>query len=300
VGRPTLRSHETSPPAPGRRAKRGVWFIAAAAATTPLLSGCSANWSTGLLPSTKDTTNQTGRIIDLWNGSWIAALAVGALTWGLMLWCVVAYRRRRDETGLPVQIRYNLPVEILYTIVPVLMLVPLFVFTAKDQAAIADTTVTPDLTIEVVGKRWSWDFNYVNDLANESDDYFDTGLQAELDGKEGVESELPVLYLPVNERVQFILRTRDVNHSFWIPAFLYKEDLIAGVTNEFQVIPQKIGEYQGKCAELCGEYHSEMLFNVKVVTRADYDQHMKDLAAIGQTGTLDSNAGLSQTREGDE
>jgi cytochrome c oxidase subunit 2 len=180
------------------------------------------------------------------------------------------------------------------------MLVPLFVFTAKDEAAIADTSATPNLTIDVVGKRWSWDFNYLNDVANESDDYFDTGLQGELNGKEGVESQLPVLYLPVNERVEFLLHSRDVNHSFWIPAFLYKQDLIPGVTNKFQVIPQKIGEYQGKCAELCGEYHSEMLFNVKVVTRAEYDQHMQDLAAIGQTGKLDTNFGLSHTTEGDE
>lgn len=300
MGRPTLRSHETSPPSPSRRVKRGVWSVAAVAASSALLTGCGADWSTGFLPSTKDTTNQTGRIIDLWNGSWIAALSVGALTWGLMIWCMVAYRRRRDETGLPAQVRYNMPVEILYTVIPVLMLLPLFVYTAKDEAAMADTSATPDLTIDVVGKRWSWDFNYLNDLASTSDDVYDSGLQGQLDGKDGVEKELPTLFLPVNERVEFLLHSRDVNHSFWIPAFLYKQDMLPGLTNKFQVIPQKLGVYQGKCAELCGEYHSEMLFNVRVVSRAEYDQHMRDLAALGQTGTLPTNLGISDTTEGGE
>lgn len=305
MGRPTLRSHETPPASPGGSARARARLALAAAAVIPLLSGCGSDWKYGLLPSTPDTTNHTGRVIDLWNGSWIAALFVGVVTWGLMLWCVVAYRRRKDETGLPVQVRYHLPLEIMYTIIPILMIVPLFVFTARDESAIAATDETPDLVINVVGKRWSWDFNYLNDPAVDTDDFYDTGMQGELDGEEGVEDELPTLYLPVNERVEFWLQTRDVNHSFWIPAFLYKLDLIAGVTNTFQVVPTKEGEFQGKCAELCGEYHSEMLFNVKVVSRAEYDQHMRDLEALGQTGSLSVDLGMSelapdQSTEGDE
>jgi cytochrome c oxidase subunit 2 len=101
-----------------------------------------------------------------------------------------------------------------------------------------------------------------------------------------------------------VLNARDVIHSFWVPAFLYKMDMIPGITNTFQVVPTKEGTYVGKCAELCGEYHSEMLFQVLVVSQQDYDAHMADLAARGQTGSLDTDLGrsdLSETaREGQE
>ncbi|MFN0284315.1 MAG: cytochrome c oxidase subunit II [Kineosporiaceae bacterium] len=250
------------------------------------------------MPSTQGTTNQTGRIMDLWNGSWIAALAVGVLVWGLILWCVVAYRRRRDETGYPAQIRYNIPLEILYTIVPLMMVSVLFYFTARDQAEITSVEATPDLTINVVGKQWAWDFNYLNDIASRDDDVYEVGLQADLDGRRGVEAELPTLYLPVNQRVEFVLTARDVIHSFWIPAFLYKLDVIPGVENRFQVVPQRVGDYRGKCAELCGQFHSEMLFNVKVVSQEEYDQHMQELRDRGQVGRLDANLGRSDTPPG--
>jgi cytochrome c oxidase subunit 2 len=264
-----------------------------------LLSGCSEAAQRGWMPSTKGTTNQTGRIMELWNGSWIAALAVGVLVWGLILWCIVAYRRRRDETGYPAQVRYNIPLEILYTVVPLMMVSVLFFFTARDQAKINSITAKPDITINVVGKQWAWDFNYLGpNAADPSDDVYEVGLQGQLDGQPGAQAELPTLYLPVNQRVEFVLTARDVIHSFWVPAFLYKMDVIPGIENRFQVVPQRVGVYKGKCAELCGEFHSEMLFNVAVVSAEEYQQHLADLKAKGQTGTLDANLGRSDTPEG--
>ncbi|HST84748.1 MAG TPA: cytochrome c oxidase subunit II [Kineosporiaceae bacterium] len=251
------------------------------------LSGCSDSIKTGWLPSDAGTTNQTGRIINLWNGSWIAALLVGVLVWGLVIWVMVAYRRRSTDTHMPAQIRYHLPLEIMYTIIPLMMVGVLFGYTYRDQTELISTDTKPDLTIGVVGKQWSWDFNYLND------DAYETGVQGELTGKPGVESEIPTLYLPVNELVQFNLTARDVIHSFWIPAFLMKMDTIPGIENKFQVEPRKIGDYKGKCAELCGEFHSEMLFNVKVVSRADYDAHIADLKARGQSGSLPTELGRS-------
>jgi cytochrome c oxidase subunit 2 len=285
-----LRSHEVV------RAQRGSTrrgaVAAAAAGTVLLLSGCGEHLETGWLPSTPTTTNQTGRIITLWNGSWITAWLVGFLVWGLIIWCVVAYRRRRNETGLPAQIRYHLPLEIMYTVIPLIMVAVLFFFTARDEAAIADVSAKPDVTINVVGKQWAWDFNYIQQ------NVYEPGVQGQLTGRPGVESELPTLYLPVGRRVQFELTSRDVVHSFWIPAFLYKMDVITGVRNKFQVVPGKIGSYKGKCAELCGEYHSEMLFNVRVVSQADFDAHIQQLRSQGYVGTLDSNLGRSYTPPG--
>ena len=271
--------------------------MSAAVVASVLLSGCTKEVERGWLPSTTGTTNQTGRIMSLWNGSWIAALAVGVVVWGLILWAVAAYRRRREDTGFPAQIRYNIPLEILYTVVPLMMVAVLFFFTARDQSAIADVSAKPDVTINVVGKQWAWDFNYLQQDGRQLN-VFEVGVQGQLTGRPGVEKELPTLYLPVGRRVEFQLTTRDVNHSFWIPAFLYKMDLIAGTRNRFQIVPQREGDYRGKCAELCGEYHSEMLFNVKVVSQADFDARMNQLRAQGNVGILDSNLGRSYTPPG--
>jgi cytochrome c oxidase subunit 2 len=266
---------------------RAVAVILAGAATLTL-SGCSDTVQRGWLPTTRGTTNQTGRIMDLWNGSWIAALAVGVLVWGLTIWVMIAYRRRKTDTGMPAQVRYHLPLEIMYTIIPLMMVGVLFGYTYRDQTQLISTSTKPDLVIGVVAKQWSWDFNYVGS------NVYDTGVQGDLNGKPGVEDEIPTLYLPVGKRVQFDLTARDVIHSFWIPAFLMKMDTIPGIQNKFQVVPERIGTFKGKCAELCGEFHSEMLFNVKVVSVADYQAHLAALTAHGQTGYLPTGLGRSQ------
>jgi cytochrome c oxidase subunit 2 len=245
-----------------------------------LLAGCSTGIENGALPSTPEITNQTGTIIHLWNGSWIAALTVGVITWGLMLWCVAVYRKRKDDNKLPPQTRANIPLELMYTAIPLIMVAVLIKFTITDIAEIKDTTAKPDYTIEAIGKQWSWDFNYTDD------DTHTAGVQATLTGEVGVEATLPTLYLPVDKRVEFHIMSRDVAHSFWIPAFLYKEDAIPGRLNVFQVVPTKEGTYQGKCAELCGEYHASMLFNVKVVSQAEYDEYMQWLRDNGGDGQL--------------
>ncbi len=277
-GRQPLRSHQDPRALPGLRRRLTPVIIVGIGLLA--LTGCTSTVQRGWEPSTKHTTNQTGRIMELWVSSWIAALLVGLLVWGLIIWCVVAYRRRRDDTGYPPQVRYNVPIEILYTVVPLMMVGVLFYYTARDQAAIADTSARPDVRIGVVGKQWSWDFNYLDS------NVYDTGVQVQLDGTRGVADQIPTLWLPVNQRVEFDVTSRDVVHSFWIPAFLYKIDAIPGIQNTFQVVPERTGTYAGKCSELCGEYHSEMLFNVRVVSQAEYQQHMQDLRTQGQVGVL--------------
>ena len=100
------------------------------------------------------------------------------------------------------------------------------------------------------------------------------------------EDELPVLYLPVGKRIEINVESRDVIHSFWILDFLYKKDMIPAKSNYMYFVPLKEGTYHGKCAELCGEYHSLMLFTVKVVSEAEYQQHMDELKAAGYVGQL--------------
>jgi cytochrome c oxidase subunit II len=169
----------------------------------------------------------------------------------------------------------------------------LFFYTQRDESELISTKITPDLKIGVVGKQWSWDFNYLGDHT------YETGTQAQTSGDPVAEEGVPVLWLPVGKRVQFELTARDVIHSFWIPAFLMKMDTIPGIVNEFQVVPQVTGTYKGKCAELCGEYHAQMRFTVKVVTQAQYEAHMQELRQAGQVGRLPTSLGRSQlTPEG--
>lgn len=274
-----LRQPDLSAPRPGGRRTWSTGVLLGLSAL--ILSGCAGRVQDGLLP--RAATEGGERVTTLWVGSWIAALAVGVLVWGLIIWCVLAYRRKKNDTGLPEQLRYNVPLEILYTVVPVFMVAVLFYYTERDQSALLDTSRKPDNVVNVVGKQWSWDFNYVTDNA------YETGTHAQLTGEPGVEGTLPTLYLPVNQRTEFVLTTRDVIHSFWVPVFLQKLDMIPGRVNRFQVVPTEVGRFQGKCAELCGAYHSQMLFNVEVVEQADYDRRIAELKARGNEGQLEND-----------
>ncbi len=270
-------------PAPGARASwaKRLGVIGAAAATT-LLAGCTTEqWEVGFLhPDSKGATSHTDHYIALWNGGWIAALVVGAVTWGLLLWCIVAYRRKKSDRGLPVQMRYNMPVEILYTVVPIILVLAFFFETVKTMDNTINDDTEPEQVIEVYGKQWAWDFNYV------TEDVHYAGVQANLDGTEQPGIDAPTLYLPSNTDLELKLESRDVVHSFWIPAFLEKRDMFPGHSSSIHLQALKEGDYMGKCAELCGEFHAEMIFNVKVVSQAEYDEYIQSLRDQGNEGLL--------------
>jgi cytochrome c oxidase subunit 2 len=255
------------------------------------LAGCTPTELNGFLPGFVEdgtaATNQTERVSGLWVNSWIVLLAVGIVTWGLMAWAAIAYRRRKGQTGLPVQLRYNMPIEIFYTIVPLLLVLGMFFFTARDQTAIETQWEEPDVEITAIGKQWSWDFMYAGEDDDMSDAVWTMGIQAQPDKDGNVDQEqLPTLVLPVDQDVTIHLQSRDVIHSFWIIDFLYKKDMYIGKDNTWSFTPTRVGEYAGKCAELCGEYHSMMLFNVKVVEQDEYDAYVEELREKGNTGDI--------------
>ncbi|MGB3185205.1 MAG: cytochrome c oxidase subunit II [Ornithinimicrobium sp.] len=254
-------------------------------ALVAILSGCGTSAERGWLPEA--ITSEGSDIITFWNGTWIAAMGVGVLVWGLILWCMVAYRRRSVDQPLPPQIRYNVPLEILYTVVPLLMVAVLFGKTVELENELLDTSEEPDVIVNVAGKKWSWDFNYINE-----DVYVEGEQAANLDdGLPGVVDTLPTMVLPVDSRVEFVLTSRDVIHSFWVPQFLRKLDMVPGRVNVFQVETTEEGVFKGKCAELCGAYHSQMLFQVEVVSQAEYETAIADLRSSGNSGQigLDNN-----------
>jgi len=278
------------------RNRRLRWVaIPLALVTTIALAGCTQEQLQGWLPGDGQTTNHTSATVGLWVTSWIVLLGVGVITWGLVIWAAVVYRRRKGQTGLPVQLRYNLPIEIFYTIVPLILVLGFFAFTARDQAQIEEPTKNPDVQIEVFGKRWAWDFNYVTDNA------YSAGVQADFNPDGTIDTDnLPVLVLPVDKTVEIKIESRDVIHSFWIVDFLYKKDMIPGKSNYMYFTPTELGTYAGKCAELCGEYHSLMLFTVKVVSDADYEAYIASQKAAGFEGQIGADYNVNQNLPGND
>ena len=107
-----------------------------------------------------------------------------------------------------------------------------------------------------------------------------------------------MLYLPVGQKVQIDIESRDVAHSFWIIDFLYKKDMIPAQTNHWYFTPRE-GSYKGKCAELCGEYHSDMLFKVEVVSQEEYDAYIESLRDAGNEGRLGAEYNTNSNLPGD-
>jgi cytochrome c oxidase subunit 2 len=244
-----------------------------------LLGACSAAEETSVrrLAQPVGATDRADEIHSLWMGAWLAAMIVGILVWGLIGYSCVKYRRRRDDE-IPVQTRYNLPMEILYTVAPVIVVLVFFYFTVVTQnttLAAAAEGGKADHTVTVVGQQWSWTFNYDKDPA--------------LDGtttvyEAGTPADRPTLVLPVDKTVNIQLRSPDVIHSFWVPAFLFKLDVVPGQDNDFTMTPTRTGTFVGRCAELCGTYHSRMLFDVKVVDENTYATYLQGLQKAGNIG----------------
>lgn len=270
-----------------RPARPGVWRRVGAAVAVlvglVVLSGCSTEtveqWQRLGLPVGANSSSEDMRA--LWIGAWIAAWIVGFFVWGLIIWAAVRYRRRSADE-IPTQVRYNLPIEVLYTVAPFVIIFVLFYHTVVTQEEMLPGDQPGQEEILVVGQQWSWSFNYLGQDgqdepgAVDGDDVFTVGTPA----------EDPTLYLPVDTPVKFRLRSPDVIHSFWVPAFYFKMDVIPGRENTWITTPTREGTYAGRCAELCGLEHSRMLFNVRVVSQAEYQQHLQSLRAEGNTGVV--------------
>lgn len=238
-------------PGPARSANR--LLVAAVAAV--LLAGCE-------LPrfgAPESASKEGDRVLSLWQGFFVAAMVVGAIVVGLITYTLIRYRRRSD--AVPTQKHENIPIEILYTVTPIVVVAMLFGFSVAAERKVTRTVDQPDVVVNVTGFQWGWQFAYP-----------DLGVTIEGAG----EISPPELVVPVGQTTRFVLRTTDVNHSFWVPAFLEKRDLIQGVDNEIDVTPNRAGEYVGRCAEYCGLDHWRMPFQVRVVTQEEFDQWVEE------------------------
>ena len=202
----------------------------------------------------------------LWQGAWVAAGVVGLITLILILWPIVFHRKKNEE--FPKQTQYNVPVEVAYTVIPFIIVAVLFAYTARAQNEIKEVTPVTnqsvkvhDITVNAI--QWSWQFTYK-----------EAGPDATVTG---TPAQPPTLYMPLGEKVRFKITASDVVHGFWVPAFMIQIQNIPGVENQIEFTAQKLGTYPGRCNILCGRQHSQMLFDVKVVTPAEYQSYIESL-----------------------
>jgi cytochrome c oxidase subunit 2 len=257
--------------------RRRAAYAAGSVLLVIALSGCTNNLFTRL-GEPNPVTKQGVVILHLWQGSWIAALAVGVVVWGMILWACIFHRKKAGSDELPPQVRYNMPIEIVYTVVPFILVAVLFYFTARDENTVDAVSSHPDVTINVTGFQWSWEFQYPQ--------YKVPGSSAGMVSMTGqpYPGPLPTLVIPEHESVKFTLNSTDVVHSFWVPVFLFKRDVIPNHTNYFQITPTRTGTFIGRCTELCGIYHSLMLFKVKIVTPDQFKTFMAQKVAQQKAG----------------
>ena len=251
------------------RSRRSIGLIGIGALLPLVLSGCSLEEAFHLGWPRTQPTDQSEMMMDLWIGSVIAAVAVGVLVWGLTFWCVVRYRKKDDS--LPVQTKYNLPAEITFTGIPFVLIAVLFFYTVVVQDEVNRMEEDPDATVSVTAFKWNWEFGY--DRENDAGEQITTT---------GNSNYIPVVLIPNDSRVEFVQTSPDVIHSFWVPDLLFKRDVIPGEDQEnaWQADFHTEGTYVGRCAELCGAYHSMMNFEMRVVSPEEFDEYL-DLRADG-------------------
>lgn len=250
------------------RGARRLLLAGTLAAAAFALSGCSFadlpryGWPEGVTP-------QGERMQYFWSAAFTAALVVGVGMWGLMFWSFAMYRKRKGSPLYPKQTKENLPLELIYTAVPFVLVAILFYFTVTTEDYVLDKSAKADVTVDVTAFKWNWDFGY-------------EGTQVPGGGQVhtvGSSEEIPLLVLPANRNIEYRLSSKDVVHSFWVPDFLFKRDVFPdpdknNSENIFQNTISRTGSFVGRCAELCGTYHSAMNFEVRAVPGEVYDAYI--------------------------
>lgn len=256
------------------------WWVRRAAIVVVLL--------TTLTSCQPDTISKSGdEVHHLWMVYLIASIVVGLLEGGALVWFAIRYRERRGQENdpLPKQIHGFNKLEMAWTIVPAVLLFTLLGISLNEYETV-NSNPTPQLTVDVNAYQWQWSFGYA-DAQGKS-----LGVTQAAQGQ----TRGPVLYLPVNEKVRFVINSADVIHSMYVPAFFWKRDAIPGMTNTYtQVLDASSAghTYQGYCAELCGLNHSQMRFTVAPLTQAKFRSWLAKQQAGQQKAAACSPSGTA-------
>ena len=230
-------------------------------------SGCSVQevlrfgWPVGVTPQAREMR-------ELWTWLVVASLIVGVLVWGFTIWSVI-FHRKRGEGELPRQFQYSLPVEVFSVVLPAIIVAGIFGYTVLVQNDVDKSIARPDVKIGVTAFQWNWQFDYPDNPTGKPISTL------------GTSETIPILVLPTDRTVQFELTSKDVIHSFFVPEFLFKRDVFPDPekndTDNTFVIDRidRPGAFVGRCAELCGSYHSAMNFEVRALPPDLYDRYLQ-------------------------
>jgi cytochrome c oxidase subunit 2 len=243
-----------------------VAFVLALLLVAVVASGCQA--IQGMYPP-QAVTEQGTSIRNLYDIVFGIAVVIFLLVEGLIIYAVIRYRRKPTDTELPPQIHGNNALEIIWTVIPMLIVGFLFFVSWQTLNTVDAKSPDPGVNIRAVAARFQWTFDY---LAPDGSTVLFTQLSPEMD-------------VPAGKTVHLTIVSKDVNHSFYVPQFLFKRDAIPGRVNsfDFKVEATDAGQtFRGQCAELCGTYHASMLFTVKALTPAEYDTWVQQQTAAAQ------------------
>ncbi|MFV2063242.1 MAG: cytochrome c oxidase subunit II [Chloroflexota bacterium] len=215
-------------------------------------------------------TTQGNQAASLYLPLFIIATIVFFLVEGLLLFMAWRFRRRSSGDDLPAQTHGNNKLEIVWTVIPAIVVTALFIGSTIVLTDIQATSDDPDVVVDVEAFRFGWKF-----------DYPDSGISIAGGGREGA----PEMVLPINQTIRFNITALDVIHSFYVPSFFYKLDAIPGRTNDFEITIETPGVYGGQCAEFCGVGHGDMFFSVRAVEQDEFDAWV-----VEQTGGPDAVA----------
>ena len=274
-------------------------------------------WPTGITPEAEQMGNY-------WVWVWVTAWIIGIIMWTLMFFAMFRFsdkglRKRGDKEEFPRQTGYNVPLELVLTTLPVLIVMVLFFFNVQTQGSVTALDKDPKVKVDVTAYQWNWKFGYGNIDAEfnggteyvgtdeesqqrAEDSKYEARSDANFEGvgpihgrsKEdysylnfnqietvGSTDEVPVLVVPSNTAIEFDLAAADVVHSFWVPEFLFKRDVFPHPDanqseRRFQISGiEREGAFVGRCAEMCGTYHSMMNFELRVVTPEQFTDYIK-------------------------
>jgi len=239
-------------------------------ALTLALSACSGDTTFGFPDG---ATEQGRRVIDVWGVFMIAALVVAAIVYAGIAWSVLRYRHRHEDDphAFGRQFHANVPIEIVYTAVPVLIIVGLFWISLDADNDIRELDPAPDVVVEATAFAWGWRF-----------EYRDEGVVI-VSPPATRDEPGPEIVLPLDRTTRVRLTSNDVIHAFWVPSFNFKMDAIPGHVNEFDITPVERGTFRGVCAEFCGIQHAYMTFQVTTTTAEEFDAWLASRAAEGAT-----------------
>ena len=219
----------------------------------------------------KPATAQAVVTSSLYDIVFAIAVAIFVAVEGLIVWSILRYRRRPTDVDLPPQTHGNNFVEVLWTLIPTVIVLYLFAISWNTLNTGDAVTPDPDVRIHAVAGQFQWQFEYLDAQGNH------LATQTKPIGEGGG------MAVPVGRKVQVTLDSPDVIHAWYVPRFLFKRDVVPGQTNrfEFMVNEDEAGQtFHGQCAELCGTGHRVMLFDVIAMTQPDFDAWLARLVEV--------------------